>query len=380
MAWDIDKGNITVGQAFCVTTIANARPIVYNTYYMNFTVSYSPKTEAVRLLTTLDLVVRGFYLKEGFYVLPKLGGLSREKPIIVLPRLDYLAQTGSWRKYLLKKTKYQEYIYNRALIRKMEQVLVSSRYFTKLNPKQLSLFEKKARGILKLPAEKISQILHYLKNRKVTVHVHPTRFGSSGSFETFDFAHSAKKEIALHLYLRLDQPVKKLLELLASSLTRGVIDSSKFNSWRDTEAVSDFLTEYVFGVNDSSCLTINQLSKSYPRLLEKSLLYLIEINAPSGEILTFDRNTRQIYFQKKNLNKYLSVYERRFLASLIINHGTTVSFDKLADEMYHSRADIKYSLWGIRKTAQRVKDKLKIFSIPRDIILNIRGEGYMLRS
>lgn len=71
-------------------------------------------------------------------------------------------------------------------------------------------------------------------------------------------------------------------------------------------------------------------------------------------------------------------YELRMLRLLTKNKYHTVSFDQLADEMYNVNADLKYSLWGITKTLQRVRGKLEYYGIPKDAIQNVKGEGYKL--
>lgn len=343
---------------------------------MNF--SYTPETEARRLLITLMYVARGFYIKNGFYVLPEILDKKFQKKTIVLPEIDYLSLTDNWKQYDHTPNRFCEYVFDPGLTNRLIQTIEKSSFIEKRNI-HAGDFEKRIRKVIMPALKTASAALPYLKGKHITFNIHPTLFGSTGSFDYYDFVHSTKKDISLELYLRIDQPAEGILELLASSLTRGVIEVHKYSSWRDTEAVSDFFTHYIFGTENSMNGTIRSISESNPELLRESIEYLHSLSAPTGEIISFDAETKRLFVLHNPINHLLSPLEYAFLKVLVQNPNTCMIFDRLTDEMYQTNADAKYSLWGIRKTAQRVRGKLEGLGIPPGLIESVKGEGFMLR-
>ena len=345
---------------------------------MKLLCKYSIETEASRLLDSLGMVAEGFYTQHGFYVLPYLKQEFIDKPVIVVPPLEYYSFDQSWKVFEYWPTKTDTAAINEKNIPKIVDQLYKKALFVPLSEKYLKEFTQEVHTMLEPVLEKAEALLPYLKGRNVTFTVHPTHFGSGGSFTTFDFIHNKDKDINLYLYKRVDQPKEELIELFSSSITRGIFKPS--HSWRDTEAVSDFFTKYVFDLNPSYVGTIERLQNIDLLLLQQSLNYLLELNAPLGTPLYYNKTSNHIYLINKNISTAFSPYEFRFMKILILHANESVCFDSLANEMYNTKSDIKYSLWGITKTAQRVRDKLSGLGLPRNIVCNVKGEGFMLRN
>lgn len=85
------------------------------------------------------------------------------------------------------------------------------------------------------------------------------------------------------------------------------------------------------------------------------------------EDLTYDKNTKELYFNEKAIQ--LTKKEHEFLLLLILNRGNVVPHE-----------DIERSIWGIdcnkiylRQLVNRLRNK-----IPEDIITTHVGEGYVI--
>jgi hypothetical protein len=334
---------------------------------MKLSFSYNEITESERLLDTLAMVSEGFYTKNGFYVLPQLQPEYKNKPVIVVPQLHYFSYEKSWKGFDNKK-----------FTTKLALQLSTSGYFTPLSEKEFQNFQKNAIKVLQPVLGKSEVVFPYLKDIDVTIAVHPTFFGSSGSFKVHDFTKKTETAVTLDIYLRIDQSFDNLIELFSSAITRGLLKTPY--TWRDSEAISDFFTKYIFNYPKPYFGTLERLENIDEELLRQSISYLIELNAPLGTPLFFKEDVNRIFLVNKDISAEFSPYEFRFLKTLISHANDSVTFDNLADQMYHTKADVKYSLWGITKTAQRVRDKFEEMGLPRDIICNVKGEGFMLRN
>jgi hypothetical protein len=257
-------------------------------------------------------VARGFYIKNGFYVLPEIADKKFQNKIIVLPEMDYGSLVENWKQFDNTPNRLCEYMFDpgltKRLIKKLEKdnIIENKKVYGEK-------FETAAREVI-VPALKIaSNAFPYLKGKHITFNIHPTLFGSTGTFDYYDFIHSTKKEVALELYLRYDQPAEAILELLASSLTRGVIEVNPNNSWRDTEAISDFFVKYIFGVGRNHTGTIDSIAETDPKLLRESIEYLCSLAAPTGEIIRFEPETKRLFVLNNQINHLLSPLEYTFL-------------------------------------------------------------------
>lgn len=362
---------------------------------MDITVKYDIITEANCLYFVGYEISRGFFLKNGFYVLPntiskhnpnKYSSKNIDKnsitnpasdsttnptsPIIVLPPLNYTKAFGNVKGFRNNLHTFQTASNNE--LKPIISEIKNKEVFQEIDSNAFSKLKKDYENILLKTYKQATETFKQLKGKNISITVFPSNFGSYGSFTLFD---KNLNDINIELRIRLDQPKEVLVELFTSSIVRSIIDIKA--NWNQSEAIIDFFVKHIFGYDDYVG-TISRINKKDKNLLNKSISYLMSLNLNTGDLLKFNQESNRIILMENDITDEFGPYELRMLRLLTKNKYHTVSFDQLADEMYNVNADLKYSLWGITKTLQRVRGKLEYYGIPKDAIQNVKGEGYKL--
>ncbi len=334
---------------------------------MTVKAKYSSKTEAERVLESINTQASGFFLRNNWYPISVNDSARKDDSSVLFPEINYLEALSVLNDFDRDKEK---------AVKNIEKHLVNSQQYRPLSEKFLKEFQEKQDEILKPVIKKSKETLTYLKDKNIQVTVIPTHFGTCGSFSLHKDIENAKV-LHIELIIRLDQDPRDTIELYTSSITRSIWEWNKNVNWRETEAVSDFFTKYVFGYVDHVS-TLDRVTKPDVGLRYKSIQFLRRYGLPTGEIVTYDSHENRIFVANTEITTILGAYEFRMLRYLIENRNYTVPFDELAEFMYADKVDEKYSLWGISKTVQRVRDKLEQYGVPRDAIKNVKGEGFKL--
>jgi hypothetical protein len=336
---------------------------------------HSVFTEAKKLLNiTIPYILDGTFVKENFYILPyqKTSKNLRASSTVLMPEINYKHVLSD---YLGKELNKNEFIQDINLKNSLVNELNNLKTFKTLSNKQLSKIKKETSDTLKKSINKAKKFIGYFKNKDFIINICPCRYGTWGSFTLFDPEKNEKK-IEINLYPRIDCNIPSVvIELFSSSITRSLIRSNKNINWRETEAISDFFSAFVFE-NKNNKSTLDIVSIENTELRRKSLDFLIKTGLPVRGCLNYDSMENKIKLISKDISNNFAPYEFRFIKTLLENENKSVTYDKLSDCMYNTNSDIRFSMWGISKTAQRVKDKLEELGIPREIIQNIRGEGF----
>jgi len=336
-------------------------------------VSYSVETEASRLyLTTIKHILNGFFTKNNWYVIQMGINYKIMDPVVILPKLNYRPII---KKYWVNGFLEKQYENDEKIITKyLVSELIRTQTFTEISTKELNKLQKTYENILKKVLQKTYQVLDYIKPGYVDINIYPSYLSTCGSFSVCNPSDEKK---VINLMPRLDVFKESIVELFASSITRAVLDKNPNISWRETESVSDFLTKYVYGYKNYRG-TLDIVTEYNPQLMHQSLSYLMELGFPTGQFIEYNQDNHQLAVGGNDLSQILSPYEIRLVEALVKCKSKTLSYDAIAEELYNSHADVKFSLWGITKTVQRVRDKLEKYGIPRGVIRNIKGEGFEL--
>ena len=335
---------------------------------MEIQFKYSNKTEANRIYLCLRGILEDFYLRHNWYVLPRLRSYTHADPIIVLPRLDYQSLPLA----KLKNDYTTMQINDPTIINNLTHQLTQLPGYAPIPDEILIQMRGKITPVLERTITQAQATIDYLRHKELWINVFPSQFGSLGSYTNFDINDDP---IALDLAIRVDTPTDVIAELLISSVV-----TSKYRpegwQWREYEAVSDYLAKHIFGLDDYiGTLRITQ--QPHPHLLKESIEYLHSLKLPTGQLIWQNEN-QQIFLINENLSKQLSRYENRLLQLLLDHPGETVTIDEIANGLYKRNIDERFSMWGINKTIQRLRNKLEKLGLPRSYIQNVRGEGYRL--
>jgi len=339
-----------------------------NSVYIN----YSVYTESARILHTLEGILSGFYIQNGWAVLDDINTKNYlYENSIILPRLDYA-------KILTKN--YPKKITNSELSNKVVLQLVQKELFKKLTAKYLLKLEKDTTGLVLSALDRLVDLIPFYKGHTFEVEIIPTHFGVYMSFKTLRGKKLNSKHHKIQITKRVDAPYGTILEGLASSITKGLLEKeySKKVSWRETEMVSDFITKFVLNAKDFKT-TLNVVDQEENiKLRSKGLEYLKILNLPSGINFSYDEKENKLKLFNKDITKDFSPYEFKVLKVLVVNANHKVSFDAFSKELYGVEDSLKFSFWGISKLIQRVRNKLNLYGLPENTIVNVRGFGFKL--
>ena len=99
--------------------------------------------------------------------------------------------------------------------------------------------------------------------------------------------------------------------------------------------------------------------------LNDSTAFLTKLGFPIKEVLIDleDRN-----FTKQELN---------VLKLLIKNKDKVVTFDEIAENIWHEHVDDKFSLESLAKIIQNLRNKIRNQGIKKEVIFTKRGKGYL---
>jgi len=345
------------------------------------TINYSIDTETKRILHTIFGVVGEFYIKNGWYVLPNKKANFKYPNSVILPELKYRDLLGfgidfnSPYLYANDSTKVTD---NKNLQKIVNKALLENNLYTPISKKDLTTLSKKYNKLLIPAIAKIQQTFEIFKDHTFEIEVVPTHFGVCLSFDVVRDNELKKKHHKIRITKRIDVPDVNLLEGLASSISRGLIEQEISPSWRETEAVSDFITKFI--LDGKTFVPTLKTVDDYKNVevLNQSIRYLISLQTPTGVPFNYVKDSNSIILFSNNITSDFTPYEFRVLRALLEHRNKAVSFDQISEEVYKVDADIKFTLWGITKTVQRLRDKLEEHGLPREMISNVRGEGFKL--
>lgn len=341
----------------------------------NICVKYSLETEANKLLHDLQQLYSGFYLKNGWYPLPLGTKTKFTDSSVIFPTFDYSKISVFYKNKKLVEDSNQFEGRNTELLELAKSQLSESNLFIKISNAKLKKLEADYTKVLKPSILKLKKSFGYLKGTKLNIQISPTQFGTCGSFNhPYKEDFLTNSDINLVFYLRVGQPADQVKEYLASSLTRGFVNHLE---WKCTEAVSDFITEHILD-SKTHVPTLDRISKVNKTSLKKSLKFLRTYNLPTGKVLDYFENENKIILLGENITTKFTQYEFRTLRELILKKGTVATFDDLSNCLYKAEIGEKFTFWGITKTIQRIRDKLELLGVPREQIVNVKGQGFKL--
>jgi len=332
-------------------------------------------TNAKSIAGTYASARAGFYLKRGFYVLPKIPIKYSFDNIVTLPAfidygaIDKLIPSNCYdpKTYTVDIEKYP------SAIKEIKDQLVTLGVVKEPSKAHRNKIVKEATEYTK----ELQKSLKYLKYKDIKVSIGIKDYGSVSSFWGIYPKNRKSKVQDIKIDLRSDMDEQAIGEPIASALTIYYVQKMGSYKWRETEAVSDFITKYILG-STSVIPTLKTLNKPSKVLLKKSINYLHSIGINHTSVIEYDENFNALFIAGRNITNVFSSYEFLVLRELTQNSGKVVAFDDLAKALYGDGAEIKFSLWGINKCIERVRSKLEGFGIPRQTIKNVKGVGFML--
>lgn len=334
---------------------------------------YNLENEGKRLVHCAHQIVVGFYKANDIPVLP-YSGKPQLQSAAIFPDLPYKNIKRFWE--ISRKTNV--YTLPIPLEKNVEIILTE---FLKDIP--TPRFQKTQLVWEKASNEVISEIYMLLPSKinaikKITIY--PTTLGTTCSVNW-----PAKFPAEFILYLREDQGIWAITEMLLTALTRSDVYNDLQGSWSESEMIVDFLLTQTslkkvlekYEGMDKFFPTVKTLrDKQKGKLLKESEKFYQKLGIAFDRQLFELKNDTVHILGKPAVN--LSQKEQLLLKSLIEKKGGILTFDEAGDLIFQNEDN--FSLWAIAKTLQRVRDKLEANGISGSFIQTVRNEGYYLKS
>lgn len=154
-----------------------------------------------------------------------------------------------------------------------------------------------------------------------------------------------------------------IAEAILTSVTRHDVYDHFDGLWSESEMIVDYLLAFsplskLLPVPSSTIKTIR--TKQSASLMQSSREFLVKIGAPTVSPVQIDTSL-------------FTIREKEIFHLLAAKAPNIVTFDEL------SSADLdNFSLYGVSKGIQRLRDKLEQTGVSGSIIQTKRGEGYVL--
>jgi hypothetical protein len=339
---------------------------------MKITWDWSLETEVDRLLQSARNVGNGFYANQGFYPLPWSPTCTYLKNAVYLPPLPYPQITRFWLRVSLLDTanlpaRYPAHFHT-LMIDALRPLALTSPDLTTLHDQVQLILPRVIRSLHRLvPTLPLPQ----------SILIHPTYFGTTGSFNWMD------RTGQVLIYHRIDCGIRYLVECLLTSLLREQAVKKLSATWGETEFLVDWLLDQtelsqIVPTDPSWAGTLSTArTQTSSIIIEHSNAFLQTIGAPLPTTHHFSSLNSQIYFGDKPLYT-LTAKEVAIFNALLAAAPKSVSLDQIGDLIF-TQAE-KYSLAAINKAIERLRKKLNSLGISSSYLATASGVGYYLKN
>lgn len=336
---------------------------------------YSITTEAQRILHAARQMAIGFYRINNFYVLP-FGHPLADTATVLFPDLPYHQIPRFWEK--VKKINADQFPIpaDNNLMSAITNLLTPI-WQENINFKTLQNTWKKAHD------EILRTIYSLIPNKKgaiTGITIYPTQFGT-----TCSVSWPKKFPGEIKMYLRQDQDIYAICEMILTALTRQEIYDKLDGLWSESEILVDWLLTYSSLADvlkkcepHASFAPTMKLTreKQKAKLFAESEKFYRKLGLPiKGKM--FDLNGKILLINDKKVQN-LSFREQQILSLMIQKGNGIVSLDEVGKIL--NADEENFSLWSIAKAIQRLRNKLELNGISGSYIQTLRRQGYLLKN
>ncbi len=339
--------------------------------HMKIVWDWSLKNEAERILEMSLKISNGFYHLHHFLPLPfELKNKRKDTSHhVYLPDLPYIKIPRYWESAGLVGESYPL----KQLTSISDQLV---QYLTPLNLSSLDSHRVEKDAEIYLP--QVINWLHHTFPRlplPKTILIHPSYFGTGGSF----FFNQESKTVIL--YLRHDQGLYPLVEILLTALLRPHAGETLYTDWEKTEYLVDYLlleSNLKELLPASSSWTPTTIPPHYSQpILKESADFVKKIGLSDHVECQFSLVGNTICFNRVPLGDF-TPSQHAILQALITRSPAPLTIDEIADLIFTK--DEKFSLSAIGKTIERLRKKLTSLGISSSYIATASGVGYYLKN
>lgn len=335
---------------------------------------YSPESETSRILHTAQGIATGFYLVNGFVVVPDTykGDITE---LVVFPKLNYMSVPKFWEQV-------RRIDINNIPVIPPEELFINTNNLVLahgLHEPEYADLQKTWAQAEDSVLEEIAYLLPGLKHSIENIYIYPTKYGTLASFNRpTDFPSD------IHIHLREDADLYALVSAILISITRSKVETEYKGLWSESQMIVDWL---IGETPLNSVLKEFQPKRKIPPYLvtlrefsDKSAItesekFYKELGVRRTDS-TFEIKSEKAFVDNQEI-RGLTPKEFQLLQLLISHKGEIVTINNIADVLFHHDSD--FSLYAISKNIERLRKKLEFNGVTGSYIRTVRGEGYLLR-
>lgn len=330
------------------------------------------EADALSTFISSSLLFNGPYIQNGY--IPATEFFEDNSRTIAFPDIEYSKFPNYWE--LAKEHNLGTIPSNQEVLEFLQNEIQASISEEKLTTKLKSLeqfWEKIEKEFMIF----LYELKPELKDKKIPITVNSKTYGTRFDFNSPEVIDD---KFDGYISIRLDSPNRYLISALFSTLLTNELD--KIFRWREKKAIIDFLTtSFLHRPEESEYFvgTIETLSKLNvdKKLLKNSSEFLQKNKISLDPIVKLNKN-RQITIFNNLVKLFYTEKDILIIEEFIKKEDHIITYDEIADIMWGDEAIDKFSLTGISKRIERLRNKLHDDGMPRSSLMAVRGIGYYL--
>lgn len=341
---------------------------------MKITWKHNLQTEILRVVNTAIPASNGFFRTKGFFLIPYEKRFVSQSHLVFLPELEYNRLPRFWNEMSrLNAGEVFDYKISSEMFEALKISLLKKNY-PELDWQSM---KKNWQRVEKKFFQNLGEIVPDWQKKIKKILIMPTRFGTSCSFNVLK-----EKDSEIKIFVRGDQGPTEIAEAILTSLLRYEAEKDLKATWEESEFLVDWLLTKsslakIFGTKFFSTLqgtrtlysgSLRKLSNDFYRRLGLSPV-LPEFKVDGEKI-----------FRGEDLIKNLSEKELKVLRLMIGKEDKLINYREIGQTIYGDEFGEKFSLWGVSKFIQRLRDKLEKQNIGSHQIQTVYGQGFVLKN
>lgn len=336
---------------------------------MKISWQYNRQTEIERLVYTANNIALGTYPKIGFLLAEKI--TETKLPNVVFPSRNISQK--NWE--LLAKITID------AKPSKIPQEILSefkNQYsdIPILTKAEIFKLQNEWGKIEKMAIPILQNIFSELAIDKLVII--PTLYGTPGSFY--------RDGKTLYKIIRMDYLVENVIRSIVQIQIKDDLNFAKDdnvaldnNQWYREQEITDYLMRHTklkeLFAKYRSLIDDVKVPEADLEQIRQSNEYYRKLGFPVESVLTMKNDSFYLF---ENRIKPLSQVQKKLLEKMLGKSGEVITFEEIAQIIWGENYYDKYSLSTMTKVIFRLRKKLKIAGLQKEVIFTKRGEGYVL--
>jgi len=311
--------------------------------------------ETRKVLFMLSQIHKCFYQTKGFLLLKSTDDLNENvagNTIITEPQLfDYLQHKFNWNKFDSNVWSSDQWNKDTDKYKELYSVLDPEAQKIEINED--------------LMKEAIDKIMWLFEINELEIKLGFTRNGSIGIFHMED-------DKTIYLAPRTDFTYSGLVSSIVGAIIRKRFPKME---WEQYQLIQQFIIkDTVIGKQFANNNENNFVAFNNDDLYRESLHNYLLLGFPVEEV--FSLKAGKLSMNGYGIVDFLTLKEERILTKLCEEKPNVVTLEVLGDILWEKAED--YSLQAITKTIERIRKKLTMYGLQKEVIFTKKNQGYSM--